>query len=50
MTKGKINWIVIIQSILALAFLAMTFLVSWWFIVPVGILIFLNQRELMKKH
>ena len=44
----KVNWKVIIQSILALAFLAMTFLVNWLFMIPVGILIWLNQRELLK--
>jgi len=45
----KVNWKVIIQSILALIFLAMTFTINWLFIVPVAILMFLNQRELMGK-
>ena len=44
----KINVKVIIYSIIALVCLALTFLVDWFFIIPAVILMFLNQRELMK--
>lgn len=47
--KRKVNKKVVIQSILALICLALTFLVNWWFIAPVGILIWLNQKELYGK-
>lgn len=49
MVKRKVNKKVIIQSILALICLVLMFFVSWWFIVPVGILLWLNQKELFKK-
>ena len=39
---------VVIFSIIALGFLALTFLVDWLFIIPAVILLYLNQRELMK--
>ena len=45
----KINKKVIIYSIIALACLALTFLVDWLFIIPAAILAWLNQKELMKK-
>lgn len=41
---------VIIFSILAFGFLALTFLVDWMFIIGAVILMVLNQRELMKKE
>jgi fumarate reductase subunit C len=40
---------VVIFSIMALGFLALTFLVDWFFIIPAVVLMILNQRELMKK-
>ena len=40
---------VVIFSIIALGFLALTFLVDWLFIIPAVILLYLNQKELMKK-
>jgi len=40
---------VVIYSIIALIFLALTFLVDWLFIIGAVILMILNQRELMKK-
>lgn len=40
---------VVILSIIALGFLALTFLVDWLFIIGAVIIIYLNQRELMKK-
>lgn len=48
MEKRKINIKIIIYSIIALICLALTFLVDWLFIIPAAILMYLNQRELMK--
>lgn len=45
----KPNVKVIIFSLIAFGFIALTFLVDWLFIIPVVILMFLNQKELMKK-
>ena len=47
--KQKINIKVILQSILALISLVLTFTIDWLFIILTLILIYLNQRELMKK-
>jgi len=47
--KRKPNWKVVIFSLIALGFLALTFLVDWLFIIGAVIFMFLNQRELMKK-
>ena len=43
------NWKVIIYSLIALGFLALTFLVDWLFIIGTVVMIWLNQRELIKK-
>jgi len=43
-----INWKVVIYSFLALGFLALSYLINWLFLIPVAILIWLNQKELMK--
>jgi hypothetical protein len=40
---------VVIFSIIALGFLALTFLVDWLFIIGAVILLYLNQKELIKK-
>jgi hypothetical protein len=40
---------VVLYSIVALACVALSFLVNWIFIIPAVIIIFLNQRELMRK-
>ncbi len=40
---------VVIQSIIAIGFLVLTFTVDWIFIVGAVILMILNQKELMKK-
>ena len=45
MKNPKVFWL----SIIALGFLALTFLVNWLFIIGAVIIILLNQRELMKK-
>ena len=40
---------VVLLSLIALGFLALTFLVDWLFIIGAVILLYLNQKELMKK-
>jgi hypothetical protein len=47
-SKNKINIKIIIYSIIALGFMALTFLVDWMFIIGAVIMVWLNQRELMK--
>ncbi len=44
------NWKVVVYSIIALGFLVLTFLVDWMFIIGAVVLLFLNQKELMKKR
>ena len=39
---------VVILSIIALGFIALTFLVDWLFIIGAVVILFWNQRELMK--
>jgi hypothetical protein len=41
---------VVLYSIIALGFLALTFLVDWLFIIGAVILVYLNHRELNKKQ
>jgi hypothetical protein len=43
------NTKVVIYSILALGFMALTFLVDWIFIIGAVVLVYLSQKELMKK-
>ncbi|MBD3247262.1 hypothetical protein GF378_01430 [Candidatus Pacearchaeota archaeon] len=40
---------VVVYSIIALFFLYLTFAVDWLFIIPAVIIMFINQKELMKK-
>jgi len=40
--------VVVLNSILALVFLVLTFMVDWLFIVPAFILLVINQKRLMK--
>ncbi len=47
---SKPNLKVIIYSIIALGFLAMTFFIDWIFIIGAVVMVFLNQKELMKKN
>ena len=49
MSRKKPNIKVIIYSLIALVFVALTFLVDWMFIIGAVIMIWLNQRELMRK-
>jgi hypothetical protein len=46
--KSHLNPRIIIYSIIAFGFLALTFLVDWIFIIGAVIMIWLNQRELKK--
>ncbi len=50
MKKRKMNFKVIIFSVLAIGFLVLTFAVNWMFIIGAVILMILNQRELIKKR
>ena len=40
---------VVFYSIIALICLVLTFTIDWLFIIPAVILMYLNQRELMRK-
>ncbi|MFH1326816.1 MAG: hypothetical protein ABIH59_01680 [archaeon] len=46
--KSKPNYKVMIFAIIALGFLALTFLVDWLFIIPVILLWYINKKELDK--
>lgn len=41
---------VVILSIIALGFIALTFLVDWLFIIGAVIITYINQKELLKKN
>ncbi len=45
----KMNKKVVILSLIALVFIALTFLVEWLFIIGAVIIMLINQRELLKK-
>jgi len=49
MEKKKPNIKVIIYSLIALGFVALTFFIDWLFIIGAVIMIWLNQKELMGK-
>jgi len=40
---------VVFYSIIALICLVLTFTIDWLFIIPAAIIMFINQKELMKK-
>ena len=46
----KPNIKVILYSIIALGFLALTFFIDWIFIIGAVVMIWLNQREIIKKR
>jgi hypothetical protein len=48
--KRKINWLVVIFSLIALGFIALTFLVNPYFIAGAVVFMLLNQKEMMKKR
>ena len=47
--KRRVNWKVVIFSLIALGFLALGFLVNGYFIIGAVVFMILNQRELMGK-
>ena len=47
--KPALNWKIIIYSLIAFGFIALTFLVDWMFIIGAAVMVALNQRELMRK-
>lgn len=47
--RKKPNWKVIIFSLIALGFIALTFLVNPYFIIGAVVFMFLNQKELNGK-
>jgi hypothetical protein len=47
--KKEMNKKVIIYSLIAFGFLALSFLVNWLFIIGAVVMIILNQKELMRK-
>jgi hypothetical protein len=49
MKNRKIDWIVIIFSILAFGFLVLAFYIDWLFLAGAIVLIVLNQRRLFGK-
>lgn len=48
-SNRNINWKVVLYSIIALVCIYLMYKIDWIFIVPVLILIWLNQRELFGK-
>ncbi len=40
---------VVLNSVIALGFLVLTFIVDWLFIIPAVILMVINQKRIMKK-
>ncbi|MBI3623454.1 hypothetical protein HY212_05250 [Candidatus Pacearchaeota archaeon] len=48
--KKKTNWPVVFLSLVALGFIALTFLVDWIFIIGAVVIFFVNQRLLGKKN
>jgi hypothetical protein len=45
----KINYKVIAYSIIALGFLYLSYRINWLFLLPVAVLIWMNQKELTKR-
>lgn len=48
MAKIKPNFKIITYSVIALIFLYLSYKVNWLFLIPVAVLIYLNQKELIK--
>ncbi len=46
-TNDGVNKKVIINSVIAIACLALTYLVNWLFIIPAVYIVWVNQKELM---
>jgi len=50
MKQNKMNKKVVLLSIIVLICLALTYFVHWLFILPVAVILWINQRELFKKR
>ncbi len=48
--KRKVNWLVVILSLIALACIALTFLVNPYFVAGAVVCMLINQWELTGKH
>lgn len=48
-TLKKPNWLVVVLSLIALGFIALTFFVDWFFIIGAVVIFFVNQKLLRKK-
>jgi hypothetical protein len=46
---AKVNKKVVFYTLIGLIFMALTFLVDWIFIAGAAFIVYLNQRELIKK-
>lgn len=50
-TKEKgVNWKIIAYSLIALISLGLMWFVDWLFIIPAALMVWLNQKELMKNN
>lgn len=47
--ESKVNYRVIIYSLIAFGFLVLTFLVDWLFIIGAAVMMWLNNKELTKR-
>jgi len=47
--EKEINWKVVLLSIVAIICLVLTYFVHWAFIIPVAVILWINQKELFKK-
>jgi hypothetical protein len=45
----KINWKIIVYSLIAFGFLALTYFIDWIFIIGAVVMVWLNQKELKGK-
>lgn len=47
--KKEINKKVVILSIIAIICFVLTYMVHWLFIIPIGVILWINQKELFGK-
>ena len=45
----QMKWKVVLLSMIALGFMALTFFVDWLFIIGAVIIVYINQKEIMKR-
>jgi hypothetical protein len=48
--KQKTNFKVVALSILALIFLFLSYKISFWFLLPIAFILYLNQREILHQR